>query len=958
VRSAFSFLFALWWSGMSPPFPALAAIEPARDADGYLVYAFDFESEREDRDLDKRLDADRWERQRGPGYPFYAPCVLDPRRPHNGRSALRLEPNGASVAVATVPLPASRFQSYEVTAWVRTQGLKRATPHVRLLWLAEDRATHLGASATVVREPVTPPPSAATSHPRADAPPSRESPWFRVRLSADPPQDRQFAFLRLNLSVDAGPEGSDYDAAVWFDEVVLREVPRAALTTNEPANLLPADGPKVVTLLLSGLKTEAAPATFAVFEASRRTGLAEGPENGVRPQRKDIKGAAPTLPPPGREVYRVETTLRPTQEPTLVARFQPNVTQPGLYRADLRLGNASAPLLTRSLWFALAAELPTSTRDPDLGVDLAPCSSASIAQPSVSRLVGRLNCRLTRLPLSLLEDGAALDRRLGDLADAHIRVAAALSAPPNAPGGTAALLQDPPETWRDALTALAGRCGPCVQAWQLGDDAEQIRRLGAAVWDVGAAVRSLREPPTDAAAAHPGRAIGIPWNALYALPPPAPGDRVGRPLDFVSLDLGTEVPPQTIPEIVRRCRNAFPSPQTAVWTNLRLLDRTQFGREARAADLVQRLVAAKQTGAQRIVIGPLADDRVGLLRADGSPTEETLVWRTLCAHLDGLPYAGEAPLGDGVRGVLFGDAAGAVLVLWADDGPRRAKVLVQPGAQLVSLVGERTDLDAAPGGAELVVGPVPVLVTGVDFAAAGTVASFSLDQPHLECEYRVHSRTVRLTNAFPGALSGRLVFLPPPGWRVEPRQVSLSLAPGARLGQSVTVHLPLSAVAGPTELRARLELKSGAAPAIEALAAAPLHLGLIDLDVRTAVRPLGVRPSNGAASNLKPQPLDPHSATALELTVALRHTGKDRGDFSCTISAPGWRTPTDAVFAVPPGGEAEKRFVLERAADVARPGTMIRIALRQINGPRFLNVEVPIAPPKTEWTTLEPAASP
>jgi len=785
--------------------PLPAAIRPTLDTNGYRLYTLGFEPETDDRDLNRRPDADRWERVRGTGYPFYCRCVLDTDRPHRGRNALRLEPDGASAALRTLPLPVSRFHTYEVNGWIRTRGLTRARARIEIEFLTEDGRTvlahgHTGGSSvreqiprkTASPAPVREPLQGVLRRDRS-APLGGTADWRACRFVARPPQALALRWMRLRLGVEAGPTGSDIHAAAWFDSITIREQPRPALRTSEPANLFLSHQPKSVTLLLSGLKAEHAPARLILT---------------------DIRD---------REVLTTEATLAAEAEKTTVCRFAFDLKRPGLYRATVTVGPPASPLVTRHVWLAVApresrcneSTLPLTgvAGTHTLGLTLSPGPTPH----GLTKLLDRIGCRLVKVPIQSMpgaDSPDALIRELaeqgttcvgvltgrGVLANGHAggsavrgRVLPKAASPAPVRQPLRGVLDSADTVGREQLALAIAQYGGRIAAWQLGDDTDRslceapdLARVlahghtGASAFTRGLARKAAPPAPVRqplrgvlkhlAESAGPlieDLPIAVAWSALYRRPTAAAGLRA------VNIDIGPEVPPENIPSQVGTDGIPF-------WATIHPLDRSLFGREARLRDLVLRVVYARQAGARRVFLAPLVDDRFGLLREDGSPTETLLVWRTLTEMLDGLPYLGHVPLpggtpsrgsrtgaGDAALGgicsrrqeppawpcastpnALFGTGTQAVLVVWSPDGERRVPLAACPPVQgnrtragkppvapeQIDLLGRRRPLTTINGEVAVTVGPMPVFVTGVDAGLAATCASLRLGPARPERE--------------------------------------------------------------------------------------------------------------------------------------------------------------------------------------------------------------------------------
>src|SRR5262249_47303079 len=137
--------------------------------------------------------------------------------------------------------------------------------------------------------------------------------------------------------------------------------------------------------------------------------------------------------------------------------------------------------------------------------------------------------------------------------------------------------------------------------------------------------------------------------------------------------------------------------------------------QSRVRDLIGRMIAAKQGGADVIFASQPFDNERGLMRRDGTPGELFLPWRTAAVMLSGCQYVGEFQLPNTSPNFVFARDGQAVVVVW-NDKPTEESFYSEAGAKVVDVWGRSTPISdpTADGGGKIQVGPWPVFVVGLN----------------------------------------------------------------------------------------------------------------------------------------------------------------------------------------------------------------------------------------------------
>lgn len=255
---------------------------------------------------------------------------------------------------------------------------------------------------------------------------------------------------------------------------------------------------------------------------------------------------------------------------------------------------------------------------------------------------------------------------------------------------------------------------------------------------------------------HGGRWGAVSGERLPDLPPPSPFafglDASGAPHRASGLWRRLEAP-----------ASAAPAP-LAAWT----------------ADLLGTAL----TG--RTVVVPL-DGQGGVLDARGRVTPAFLAVRTFSHLLRGAEILGPVHLAEGLESYALDCRGRTLLIGWTEDG---ASVPLEfPAEHPVTVVessGETALVDPEDGGVRITFGAMPRACLVESGGWMKTRRSVRLEGAVAAARDGTPCRLV-LENGFSGTLSGTLALTPPPGWRVIPERLAVSLAPGESLSAPVTL---------------------------------------------------------------------------------------------------------------------------------------------------------------------------
>ncbi|MEL7472533.1 MAG: hypothetical protein AAGK04_04385 [Planctomycetota bacterium] len=430
-----------------------------------------------------------------PGFPLWNLARLDTQHAQSPPGSILLDISGQSASLRLLPgvIPVFPGADYLIVAKVRTEDLEDA--RARLV------ARFLDATGEPIAE-------SETSSPLVRSP----GRWSTLRLAlvgayenaADIQIDLELVQPSVYAPRSLDPHrirAEDIDARVWFDDVVVSQLPRVELSTAAPANITTADEPPTIELSVRDLTGETLDAELHVTDDT------------------------------GRHVDAWHGRLG---RGNIRESWTPQLPGFGWYRADLIVSNEQGPIGSASLDFVHIPARPETPTDAagdrrrfmlmlgdraDHLIDAAPemldrVGIAALAVPlwrdddDPERILAALE-RLAPVAESLARRAVDLDFELPLIPHA-LRRDLALEA-----GDIPALLARDRSTWSPYLDPFLDRFGQLSARWRLGA-AEPLGGAPIAVTGLGERIATARDA---LARLVPGPRVRIPWPSEIALPP-------------------------------------------------------------------------------------------------------------------------------------------------------------------------------------------------------------------------------------------------------------------------------------------------------------------------------------------------------------------------------------------------------------------------------------------------------
>ncbi len=835
---------------------------------------------------DKNFDdwPDDWLRRVGPGFPRYVKVEIDKRPTPAGGRSLRIDLNGGAVAVHSPPIPIGLMYTYVVEGVLAIDGLASDRVCLSLTLLDEEEHRLETFYSERVRD---------------------LEGWSTLRVGPVSPRRPKTRMAIIGLHLEPGKR-PDLSGTVRLDEVWLGRLPRISLAADNRHHVFTDADQIAVTCNASGLSQRDPPVVFRLEDAF-------GASLGEKELRLKTEPASQGgLPSAATRAPKPRVAAPPADGPvTLVgsARWQPPVPGPGFYRVNATLRDQTGTPHHRRLELALIrpGEGPPSG---DFGWTL-PQGGAPLSPTELGELVERAGIGWLKYPFWFDErtpdDRVAEVARLAqDLRTQGIELVGLLHDPPESVrshfptlSSPAQVFIDDPGTWYPSLEALTARLGLPVRWWQLGHDTDMgfvgYAKLGAKIAEVKSRLDLLSQDVN----------VGFAWDWRSPMPEPPPGK---PPWRFLALSSDPPLAEEELASHLAATRHLG----VRRWVVLEPLPRKEGDLRARVMDLIRQMILAKADGAEAVFIPAPFDAERGLMNEDGSVGELFLPWRTAALVLGDARHLGSLRLPGDSRNQVFARGAEAVMILW-DDTPRQEVVYLGDEIRQVDPWGRPIPAERQGHRQVIEVGSLPTFVTGVNEKIVRWRQSFSLASDRVASVVGdPHQNSFRLTNPFDAQVAGRLEFVAPPRWEVDPSRLEFQLDPGEKIEQAFRIKLPYNATSGRHRIRVDFELEGD--PVRRFSVYRHLDLGPTDVYVEIATR-----------LNAEGQ---------LEVEQHLVNATGGPVSFKCRLIAPDRRRHNTLIIGLEPGRQLNTYRLSDGRELIGKP---LWLRAEEIDGPRVLN---------------------
>jgi hypothetical protein len=848
-----------------------------RHPDAVEAFHCGFETdERRDWDENHDLLPDGWTRRNGPDYPHYLKIEMTASEAAEGKHALRMSLNGGAAAMASPPIEVGPEFSYVLECRVKTIGLVHNVAYMTLQFFdTQDKELAYHESARV----------------------TTTDGWMKLAIEpvAPPAPDSAYAVITLMVV----PKGkTDIQGEVLFDDVWLGHMPRMTVLTSGRHNVFAESENFEVTCKISGILEHDPIISFELVDISSR---------GVDRASQKLKGTI--VERKNARIERIKGLWRHAIKGFAgEAKWSPASVAPGFYRVMVTMRGRDGLMQQREVTFAVVRpERPLP--NGEFGWSL-PRGEHPLELNQMADLLGHAGVSRVKFPVwhsaNDLARGNKLVRFAERLGELNISIVGLLSEPPADIRGhfgtgkelyAANVFTSEPELWYRSLEPTMTRLSSKINWWQLGFDQDSSFDgfPGAE-----AAVRGVkRQLEQFGQQAH----LGVGWRWVSDVP------TVADP-PWEALALSAE-PPLTDTEldaylVASRERGS------QRWVVLEPLPRERYTMEVRAADLVQRMIAAKFGGAEAVFVPDPFNSQHGLMNEDGSPGELFLTWRTTSLALSGATYLGQIPMPGGSQNRIFSRANDAVMVVW-NVKPTQEELYFGKEIEVIDVWGRRSTPPVDQGRSKIAVGPLPTFITGVSAPIMRLGMDFAFTVQRLPNVYgKPHRSGFVVTNHFPQGMGGTITLNLPAEWRRKIKPFAIKLATGESRTYPFDIVIPIDANSGPQNIRVDFDIQVDEHYQFSLDRQIEVGLGDVTIDVTTSVTPAGVLVVKQEMTNNTDQVVD----------------------FKCYLSAPNERRMQSQVYRLGRGKDV-KFYRYPNGHELL--GKTLYLKAEEVDGLRTLN---------------------
>lgn len=798
-----------------------------------------------------------------------------------GANALRIDLDGGGAVAYAPPTPASPLSDYVLEAVVRTEGLQHDRTWISLAFLDDQQKLLETYDSTKV---------------------CQTQGWKKLRLGPVSPKDSRIRFAMIGLHLEPGIK-ADLKGTAFFDDLWLGHLPRLELSTGRRLNLYYDPKQIAVTCRASGFLEQGAAVTFCLEEvsgttlATARLPLEEAGDAGAR---------------------RASAT------------WQPPIAGPGFYRLSAAMPGREAPAHQLATAVAVVEPYPVSERS-EFGWSLAggrqPLSWDELAELLGEAGVGRVKYPLWHDERTFARQIDELIRFYGHLDRRGIELVGVLVPPEEvwrtwgyrSPPTIAQTFLNEPKVWYPSVELVLARMAAQVRWWQLGADRDTSLRdypdLGAKVAEIAGQLDRIGH----------GLHVGFSWSWADAFPRGPAGK---APWEFLCLSSGTPLTPTKLAEALAASRASG----VQRWVTVEPAPRGQISVEARAANMIEQVVAAKTHGAEGIFVAEPFSTKRGLMNDDGTPGELLLPWRTAARLLGNAAYLGSIELPGASENHIFARQSDAVVVV-RSELPKRETIFLGRNVRQVDPWGRPVPIAQQPEGQGIDVSPLPTFLVGVDRSIIGWHQGLSFDTSYLPSIPGVrHAVVVRMNNPLESKVTGTLRLLMPEGWSVEPQQIDVRMEGRQAWEHPLAITLAEQAVCGRQVVRAVLEIAG--TPAVRLSIQRAIEAGLSGVSVELTARH------------------EPSGELAIQQRVVNR--GDNPVSLRCRLFVPGRRRMTAQVVSL---GKGEDRQTYRLPNGKELLGKSLWLRLEEIGGPAVWNQRLIVPPEVPDVSPVQPVPS-
>lgn len=817
----------------------------------------------DDEDLDQDDLPDGWLRRKGMPFPRYVDAMIDRSPPGLDHHALRYRVNGGPAVYYSPLIRIDPHFNLAVTGKIQTAGLDQSAGVLSLSVLDARRER--------IARWLSPPVSGSRA-------------WEQLVIGplALPPEA---TFVVLGCHLVDGLQ-TDVRGDVWFTDLQVVRLPNLDWGKNPLACYLADDTPFELDISFSGLEPQ----------LDYELDLTARDIDGHVIARTSRQILPPALP---QQQVEANTPLIP-QTKTITESWNLDRLDHGHYQIEATLKHDGVVVISKTRHVVRFNASERNTIAGEFGWSIQTPLAGGVLDV-LAALVDQTATHWVKYPVwETVNNPEAMGdttRFLEQIASQNVSVVGVFAEPPRELRalfaddwrGAAEVFSLPHDTWADSMQPALARYGSQIRRWQMGADNDLSFVDGLST------VVGFRIARSEIQTIGRGSQVGAAWSP----------DRkeLARGIDFLISPASPDLPQ----------RQSAESPEQ--WVVVRSHDMAGRTPAERAGRLARNVVQMRSQGIDTVLHGEPFHPQAGLFRADGSPGDLFLPWRTLATSLTGKDYAGSFILPHRSENAIFLDDNEACMVLW-NTRETTERAYLGENVMMVDLWGRETipPVDRLTGQHVLPASPSPIIIRKCSAALAKWRVETHFERGRCKSEYGMHEDALVGVNTFPQGASGTVELLLPHDWEAEPRSTTFQLR--AKEPWRIPFRFLLPATASLGNHEAEIVFKIDADRHYEFRMPLVYRVGLDDITIEVIDRLL------------------PDGRLEIEQRVSNQTAPEEVVDFRCSLFVPGERRQRMTIPRL--GDGLDKKFYY--LPDGARfDGQTLWLRLEQENGRRILN---------------------
>jgi hypothetical protein len=343
-------------------------------------------------------------------------------------------------------------------------------------------------------------------------------------------------------------------------------------------------------------------------------------------------------------------------------------------------------------------------------------------------------------------------------------------------------------------------------------------------------------------------------------------------------------------------------------------------------------VAAKEHGADAVIVSRPFNDKNGLMRHNGMPAELLLPWRTSAAMLSGAQYLGKVQLPNGSENRNFLRPDGQVVMVVWNELPTQEVLYLGHEVRQFDIWGGATTPAMQEDQQVIEVGPLPTFVLGLSEPVARWRMALAFEHEHVESIFaKPHPNAIHFKNYFPQGIGGTISIVAPQAkeehkegdanavethslesdrWSIDPPEGRFSLAAGEKFNFPFEIRLK-NAIFGEQPMRVDFVIDADEQIQFSVYRTMWVGTGDVTIDIKTHV----------------------DKDDTLVVEQFMTNNSERLADFKCNLFAKGHRRQRVQVYRLGPTPD-RKVYRYPRGSELV--GKELTLEAEEIGGERVL----------------------